>query len=957
MSDKPTLKEPTDQGKKIDKNFKVKLKNINEVDDMLNEKEQSLKKKIFDLSKMEALVHSDEKLSAIYNEMAEEGEEAYGYHYNETIMNMIFNDHILNDPVYLQKYKNAIPKEKKRRDKSGIKQLQDAGEKEMDKKDAAKNECDEINTPPHSVTVDQSNDREELDRRIEKQYDTIDETTSAGGSAGAVGDSSRADGYSYVGPFGSKRDKELDKPAWNGGTVVQESYLTNPAKFKKMINENLNDNFNLEQDFTSPNNDTLVPMAEDHLHNRDDKINFIIQNTAVDDETLEPSDFEMLSDEEIDQTYNDVETFLGLNEKAESKSQQRFMGMVRAVQKGKLNSDDVSDKVLKAAEDMKPSDVKDFASTKHDDLPEKKKVNEETYQRLRKIQYYDKFGSLQDVEEVENGTVPEDKLSTLTDKPIIVTFDDDTTERVTFDEFNRMYGNNDEIDMEVKDVAPEPNMNSNPLGENSMIEPNPTSMKLGEPIGAVASFGGIGEAMGDQQYVEYYKEYTDETPFMRGNNKYNYVWAKYPDGKIDIGVYDFSKDLVYDYKWFRRYVLGIDESVNESTTIAEDGHCRKDEVPVPGRAENEEGSCKKKKTLGRKTNPDEQKRSPHNIAQRKEREAEYEKRKKQKNMEKKNDIESYEKQLKEFKEDLENTISEERRPSALVNLDRLKKQNNSNFKQFATANNTGEIANDETAMEQVTDVGKDPQKLAQDIEKEKLAQHKGESFENVGDSTNNNNKEIPKRNMTTEEQDEVDMMRMGMQDIVYDNKPSEKFEERMKDDMGDDLYKQRQEKMDYKAEAPMYNKDTEPVDDGEKVTQYDKYESKYNANKGIKEDFMFTGKYKLNNNTKFINFKLNEAVIIESVDDNLILLNLDGLGNKYTQKVDENISYNDIKKSTFYTDGTKVFRINNKKTLNENNSVSTKENVNESLNKMKGLINYKPHEHVDVNKTKRTRGF
>jgi hypothetical protein len=59
------------------------------------------------------------------------------------------------------------------------------------------------------------------------------------------------------------------------------------------------------------------------------------------------------------------------NEEAVSKKQQRFFGMVRATQKGEMENP--SSEVAKAASSMKLKDVKDFAKTKHKNLPEKKK--------------------------------------------------------------------------------------------------------------------------------------------------------------------------------------------------------------------------------------------------------------------------------------------------------------------------------------------------------------------------------------------------------------------------------------------------------------------------------------------------------------------------------------------------------------------------------------------------------
>ena len=59
-----------------------------------------------------------------------------------------------------------------------------------------------------------------------------------------------------------------------------------------------------------------------------------------------------------------------VDEKAVSKKQQRFMGMVHATQKGEKAP---SKEVAKVAKTMKKSDAEDFASTKHKGLPEKKK--------------------------------------------------------------------------------------------------------------------------------------------------------------------------------------------------------------------------------------------------------------------------------------------------------------------------------------------------------------------------------------------------------------------------------------------------------------------------------------------------------------------------------------------------------------------------------------------------------
>jgi hypothetical protein len=64
-------------------------------------------------------------------------------------------------------------------------------------------------------------------------------------------------------------------------------------------------------------------------------------------------------------------TLSDIVEKAVSKSQQRFMGMVHAKKKGEMK--DGSEKVDKAAASITGKDAEKFASTKHKGLPEKKK--------------------------------------------------------------------------------------------------------------------------------------------------------------------------------------------------------------------------------------------------------------------------------------------------------------------------------------------------------------------------------------------------------------------------------------------------------------------------------------------------------------------------------------------------------------------------------------------------------
>jgi len=79
-----------------------------------------------------------------------------------------------------------------------------------------------------------------------------------------------------------------------------------------------------------------------------------------------------------------------------SKKQQKFFGIVRAIQKGEQAP--TTPETAKAAADMKKTDVKKFASTKHKGLPEKKVTTEEV-KLNRKISFPEMQKRIRDAKE------------------------------------------------------------------------------------------------------------------------------------------------------------------------------------------------------------------------------------------------------------------------------------------------------------------------------------------------------------------------------------------------------------------------------------------------------------------------------------------------------------------------------------------------------------------------------
>jgi len=74
-----------------------------------------------------------------------------------------------------------------------------------------------------------------------------------------------------------------------------------------------------------------------------------------------------------------------LNEKAKSVAQQKLMGIVHAIQKGDIEPNDASEEAQEMAKKMKKKDVKDFASTKHKNLPDKVKKEQKLKELIRNL--------------------------------------------------------------------------------------------------------------------------------------------------------------------------------------------------------------------------------------------------------------------------------------------------------------------------------------------------------------------------------------------------------------------------------------------------------------------------------------------------------------------------------------------------------------------------------------------
>jgi hypothetical protein len=1008
---KPTLEKPmSTQSKGLEKNFKNTANqygvNINEVDSMLSENEFSLKKKIFSLPKMDALVFSDPKLSVVYDQMAESGADRYGYHYNETIMNIIFNDYVLNSPKYLQKYKMAIPKEKKRRDKSGINQLKIAGDEKMKKtvknQDNTINEMDGLKSkvvflvneadpknpdlfayfpeenydqtgkfkmayshigqhsaanPQYAADSREATPEEYADLKAELEgvgynleiLNGINESTtasSAGGAAGYVG---------YAGPaaWGSGdlmktkgKSPVMSKPIWKGGRVISETnYITNTDGFEKLYNE-LNEQSDI--DFIQKNSEAYGSL--DKMNKND--LNVIKNDIKSQKIVNEDDDMKNVSD-----WYDKNKNMISLDG-------------------GNQN-------------DIMEGSADNFEETKQE------------AQRISKEE-----GVAQHVNRVRN------------DQYVVSDWYDADKTIVSF-ENGRQLNEINKIEEKAKSQKQQKFMgmiNAIQKGELNPKEVSPNMRK-------------VAKEMKPSDVKDFAQTKHEELPEKVNENKEDLIDYNVPEWSLSALINgDYSGLSDEDENKLNRFVDAVVKQWGNANFMLNDidgednlGFMHYNDIDNLGNnvyrlyikpssitEESQSIVDGSNMTMANKAQPSGEQSS---------------------NMDTGMNVggglsESVENLLNEINNELNaysiyhnklKKMSEDRKPSSLVMKDRLGLENKKNFKSDLQQSSTKEIIDVEKELQykdQQTNVGDDPQKLGNDIEKKsiKVTDAEGdEHLKNVGNSDNDKGDEIPKRNLTNEEQDEVDMYRLGQHSLVYDNKPSERFEDRMKADMGDKIYDMRKKQMEFRAKAPLYNKDTQPVEDGIDSVQYNKEKSKWNDREGLKES-MITGRYYDALNKKhIIDFNLSDVVELRenkeelntkenqlksfvqthpeyyefkdelnyvnqlkseinnlknNKEEDLFDLQFDGLGNMYESKtVDKKVIINEsavnaINKFNFITNGKEVYAI--KKQLNKINENVQKGNnvkVNESLNKMKHLLGYNPKTFINTNGTKNNRGF
>jgi len=709
-----------------------------------------------------------------------------------------------------------------------------------------------------------------------------------------------------------------------------------------------------------------------------------------------------------------------LNEEAKSQAQQRFMGMVHAYQKGELKDSEVSDSLKKAAESMTDKEAEDFASTKHKGLPEK--VNEylmhdallsDTLVDTKPMSGEMPFTVNGDKYEYEWGIFDNGR------KDIVVySYGDDVyydymkwreamgIEKNINEDMNDLI----EFNIPVWAVSALINADESGLSDEDQFKLNKfvqdVANKYGNAnfmLGDVDGKDDLGfqhsndiDNLGSEVYRLYInptkntnsEDMLQETHLKTREDKVKFIKQNHPDGaNMDCAKKsDEEVDKLYattekkmEKKGIDPEKVGVDESEMDENPMAAAalgsaahgagqaiGNRVADKVGLEEESmlQNNDQTMANKPApvgdLGNQVDMGMQQSGGLNEADAKL-------------------LEEIDRELNAFATHHSKLkdIAEAKKTPSMVIGDRLRSENPKNFKKDIQHSGTKDVIDVEKELQwkdQQSEIN-DPQKLGQDIEKKaiKSADMKsGEALKNVGNSANYKGDEVPKRNLTSKEQEEVDLYRLGQHSLDYDNEPSERFVERMKADQGE-FFEMGEKQKEFQADAPQYNKEPQPVQDTEvDKVQFDKDVKKkgdkvaWNERMGLGsnvklKESMITGRYMDDlNKRRLIEFKLGDVQEVKKIDeDACVKLDFTGLGNKYLAKtVDKKVVVNEAVGNTletdkFYTDGKLVFVVQTPaQSLNEGKTKKEKPVVNEQQEKMRHLLGYNPKSYVSTKNIK-----
>jgi hypothetical protein len=982
---KPTNRQPvtpisTKVNTEIKKQNNVRGLSLEDVDINLSEEAKSRKKKIFKLAKMEALVHSDEKLTSIFNKILEDDpSEKYGYHWNETVMNILFNDYVLDNPVYFEKYKNAVPVKKKRRDMSGINQLR--------QDDDAQNEqsLEEINLfgggrfdtskwfvqpekfHPNDLLVFDTKTRslvniidhrqlaqqvgqyrnaigkgiEILDARgtshanlqnaisrykmppqlasalkqllASKQQsgmtpslneDDIAETTGAV-SSGAfekpleeeqiseTTDSSSSGQYSQ--PAIWAKDKKnmrfARKAAWAGGQIVGESYITDPSCFNNYLKALEVDDFINE---TYDMAEALYAEAPEQMDSRSRQL-FVkhlknLMLNAMKRAGLEPQEYRANFEAVIADLKKEI---MNVDPNAKFDDVHKNNQIPPIAQENHLSSiEDKADFVTQHLGDLPTDEIDSLYGQieKEQGIGENMNANpQQVVQQIKKdIQAQ---GGQQQQRPAMGMQRPDNK------KQWGGNWNEGAIEEYGFEDDNLHFS-------DIKTRGTRARLRVGDLVK--FAQSNPSA----DQIHAFAS--GLNMDIGKlHELASHYLE-----------NNLGYTGGiDTPEQKALVDLIQTIDDSMQSQEPNAQPVTGVEESMMDNTdqsmSMAADNPTSM-KVKGDGDGMSSGGGMS---MGGNVTNISHQMPSDLSVSTM------------DSNMPS-DDLSTL--NLREM------NINEERKTNSQLNLDKIKKENEKNTN--ADRKEADGLSHDKTYgfKENPNDMTKAKQfpadkdfYITDDTEETSFEKIEKDALKKYDEKKGITGDKQVKRINSKEEDKQLNMNRGGgMQDIVYDNKPSEKFEDRMKKDMGEDIYKARQEKMKMQADAPMYNKETQPTGGEVKDNKFAKKHNAEDMNETLSASYVDIFKKR-----KIVEFKFNDAKLIDVVTNEFTKLEMSGFGNQFNNRVNENAQVKtELEKYSFYIKDQEIFKIEKSKV---DESATT-----DAFKKMLHLMNYNPTKYV-----------